>query len=172
MIYLIALLVYVLDQGMKWIVKTHMTLGSEIPIWHNIVVLDYIRNPGAAFSILPNQRWLLVLIAVIVISAVIYFQRKFRFTGIARVGLGFLLGGALGNLTDRVLTGTVVDYVYIKAINFPVFNLADVSIDVGVALLLLYSFRRDGMTVVEESMESDSGRKHQDPSNSKEEAGR
>lgn len=143
MVYLIALVVYGLDQWLKWIVRTHMVLGREVPIIKSVLYLDYIRNPGAAFGILPNARWLLILIALVVVAAVIYAHRRFNQSWLAKLGLAFVLGGALGNLTDRVLTGTVVDYVYFRIINFPIFNLADTAIDVGVILLLWYSLRKD-----------------------------
>lgn len=144
MVYLIAVIIYGLDQWIKWLVRTHMTMGQEIPIIQNVLYLDYIRNPGAAFGILPNARWLLILIALIVMAAVIYAQRRFNHSLLAKLGLGLVLGGALGNLTDRLIAGTVVDYVYFSIIHFPVFNLADSAIDVGVVLLLWYSLRSDG----------------------------
>lgn len=143
MVYLIALLVYGMDQWLKWVVRTHMVLGNEVQVIKSVLYLDYIRNPGAAFSILPNARWLLILIALLVMVGVIYAERRLRHSWLAKFGLALVLGGLLGNLTDRVLSGTVVDYVYFKIINFPIFNLADVAIDVGVGLLLLFSLRND-----------------------------
>ncbi len=143
MVYLIALVVYGLDQWLKWLVRTHLQLDHGFPVIKNVLYIDYIRNPGAAWGILPHARWLLILIAIVVMAAVIYAQRRFNDSWLAKIGLALVLGGALGNLTDRVLTGTVVDYVYFSIINFPVFNLADSAIDVGVILLLWYSLRRD-----------------------------
>ncbi|CAM3836540.1 signal peptidase II [Alicyclobacillus pomorum] len=143
MLYILALLVFAADQGIKWLVQTHMVQGESIPIWPSVLEIQYIRNPGAAWGILQQAHWLLVLVALAVIAAVVWIERKYRPKFWVTVGLALVLGGALGNLCDRVFAGTVVDYVYIEAINFPVFNLADTCIDVGVVLLLWRSFRAD-----------------------------
>lgn len=143
MLYILALLVFGLDQLVKWVIRTNMSLGDTIPVWPSVVSIHYIRNPGAAWGLLDQAHWLLVLIAVLVIGVVVWIDRKYRPGPMVVIGLGFLLGGALGNLSDRVFSGTVVDYVYFEIINFPVFNLADVCIDIGVILLLWKSFRGD-----------------------------
>lgn len=140
-LYGIAIVVFALDQWVKWLVRTHMVLGQGIGVWPPVLYLDYIRNPGGAFGILPNHRWLFVLVAVVVIAVVVWIERRWHPDWVGRIGLGLLLGGALGNLADRVIAGTVVDYVYFKIINFPVFNLADVSIDVGILVLILRSLK-------------------------------
>jgi signal peptidase II len=143
LIYLIAIAVFALDQALKWVVRTHLHLGQGFPVLGDWVYIQYIRNPGGAFSIFPHAQWLFWLVAVLVVAAIIYVHRKYRPGVLARLGLGLLLGGAVGNLIDRVSSGSVVDYVYLKFINFPVFNLADVSIDVGILLILLYVLRAD-----------------------------
>jgi signal peptidase II len=142
-IYVIAALVYVTDQYIKWIVKTQMGLNEAIPVLPHVLYIDYIRNPGAAWGILDHARWLLVLVALAVVAAAIYFHRRYKPGWWLTVALGLLLGGALGNMTDRILTGTVVDYIYFKIINFPVFNFADMSIDTGVIMILLKSLLMD-----------------------------
>ncbi|MCF8564446.1 signal peptidase II [Alicyclobacillus tolerans] len=143
MVYALALVVYGLDQWIKWTVRHHMALYAEHPVFPPVLYLDYIRNPGAAFGILPNQRFLLVLIALVVIAFVVYVQRKLKGRWFPQIGLGLVLGGAIGNLSDRLFFGWVTDYVYFKIINFPVFNLADVCIDAGVVILLLYTLLKD-----------------------------
>lgn len=143
MLYVIAVIAYAIDQILKWVVRTHMTVGQLIPIFPPYVDLDYIRNPGGAFGILPHQRWLFILVAVVVVVAVVILQIKWRPKRLVQVGLGLVLAGAIGNMTDRVIWGRVVDYVYLQFINFPVFNFADVCIDAGVILLLIQSFRTD-----------------------------
>lgn len=141
MIYLIALLVFLLDQLLKWVVRTHMALGESIAVWPHVLYWDYIRNNGGAFSIFPNQRWLFVLIAAVVVVVIVFVERRTKLGLVGKFGFGLILGGALGNMCDRLLTGTVVDYVYFKIINFAIFNLADVAIDVGVLLLVIRSFQ-------------------------------
>lgn len=143
MVYLIAVLVWVVDQALKWLVRTHMTLDHMVPLLPPAFYLDYIRNPGAAFGILPNARWLFVLVALVVIAAVVVVNRRWRPSWSVQLGLGLVLGGAVGNLTDRVVAGSVVDYVYFKPINFPIFNFADACIDVGVAVLILWALLSD-----------------------------
>ncbi len=143
MLYVLAVLVFGLDQFIKWLVQSNMLVGETIPVWPPIVSIHYIRNPGAAWGILDQAHWLLVLVALAVIAAVIWIERRYRPGALVSVGLALLLGGALGNLFDRVFSGTVVDYVYLQFINFPVFNLADVCIDLGVILLLWRSLRTD-----------------------------
>jgi signal peptidase II len=135
-VYLLAAVIYAADQGIKWLVRTHLDLGQVIPVAPPWVVLTYIRNPGAAWGVLPGARWLLVLVALAVAGVVVYAERKRHPGALTQLGLGLVLGGALGNLTDRIAAGTVVDYVYFAFIHFPVFNLADVAIDAGAVLLL------------------------------------
>lgn len=142
-LYVVAVLVWVVDQGLKWLVRVHLAPGQLVPTGLPGFYFDYIRNPGAAFGILPNARWLFVLVALVVIGAVIFVRQRWRPGLLVQSGLALVLGGALGNLTDRVVWGTVVDYVYYKPINFPVFNFSDVCIDVGVALLLIWALTAD-----------------------------
>jgi signal peptidase II len=141
MIYLIAVVIFLLDQLLKWVVRTHMHLWESIPVWPHVLYLNYIRNNGGAFSIFPNQQWLFVLVALVVVIAVVVIERRTRLGSVGRLGFALVLGGALGNMADRVISGSVVDYVYFKIINFPVFNLADVAIDLGVFLLVIRSFQ-------------------------------
>ncbi len=143
MVYVIALLTCVIDQSLKWVIRTHLFVGQSVPVFPPALYLEYIRNPGGAFSIFPNQRWLFILVAAIVVCAVIVIQRRWRPRTLGAIGLGLLSGGALGNMADRLVSGTVVDYVYLKSINFAIFNAADVAIDVGVGLLILYSLQSD-----------------------------
>lgn len=139
LVYGLAVIVFALDQLVKYIVRTSMGLNEQIAVWPHVLVLDYIQNPGAAWSMLGNARWLLILIALVVVAAVIYIQTKYRPHIAYQVGMGLVLGGALGNLCDRVVFGRVTDYIYFEIINYPVFNLADTAIVVGVLLILVRS---------------------------------
>lgn len=143
MMYVVAVVVYALDQILKAIVRTNMHIGESFPVLSPIVVIEYIRNPGGAFSILPNSRWLFVVVAIAVTIVVIVARYRWNPSVVGRLGLGFLLAGALGNMTDRVISGTVVDYIYFKFINFPIFNLADMAVDAGIILILIETFRKD-----------------------------
>ncbi|MDP9728411.1 signal peptidase II [Alicyclobacillus tolerans] len=140
MLYGIALLVFALDQLIKWMVRSHMTPGQLVPVLPPWVDLDYIQNPGGAFSILPHHTWLFILVAFVVIAAVIYVDIRYKPSPSIRIALGLVLGGALGNMSDRIFIGKVTDYVYLQFIHFPIFNLADVCIDAGVILLIIRTF--------------------------------
>lgn len=142
MLYVIAIVVLAVDQTLKWLVRTHMTVGHSFPIWNHVLYIDSVRNAGGAFSILEGAQWLFILVAVVVIVVVIRIDRKYQPLLWTKIGLALVLGGAIGNLTDRILYGSVVDYVYFKVINFPVFNAADVAITIGVPLLLIRSMMK------------------------------
>ncbi|QQE80722.1 signal peptidase II [Alicyclobacillus sp. SO9] len=143
MIYLLAALVFAADQVIKWEVRSHMAITQSIPVFPPVLYLDYIRNSGGAFGILPHFRILFVLVAMVVIAAVIYVDVRYKPVLWTRIGLGLLLGGALGNMWDRIVFGNVTDYMYLQIIHFPIFNLADVMIDVGVIMLLIRSLQSD-----------------------------
>lgn len=128
---------------LKWLIRAALPVGQAAVVIPHVVEFLHLQNPGAAFSIFPNQWWFFVLIAVVVAIVVLYFHHRYRLETLTQVGLGLLLGGALGNMTDRLaLPGhTVTDYVDFYTIHFAIFNLADASIDIGVLLLLISSFR-------------------------------
>src|SRR3989344_2034327 len=104
---------------------------SKLYSRHN---LDYIANYGAAFGILQGQKWLFVIAAVVVIGLILYYSKKQNL-----LAFGFILGGALGNLIDRLYFGYVVDFIDIKIIH--VFNVADAANTIGAILLIIELFR-------------------------------
>lgn len=143
LLYIVAISIFILDQLIKWLIRANLANGQAVPLIPGVLELLHIQNPGGAFSILENQTWLFILVAILVIVAVIVIDRRYSKSTLTAIGLGLLLGGAIGNMTDRMISHTVTDYMYISIIHFPIFNLADASIDVGVALLLISSFRGD-----------------------------
>ncbi|MEB3222826.1 MAG: signal peptidase II [Candidatus Sericytochromatia bacterium] len=137
--------VFLADQVLKTWVTTHMTLHyPSIPLIPGWFALTYTQNFGAAWSMLWSQTWLLIGIATtVVLGIVIYAFRLRERTWIQMAGLGFLLGGALGNLSDRARLGYVIDMFDLQHRGqniFPIFNIADICIDVGVVLLLLFTY--------------------------------
>lgn len=139
-VYLGALLVLLMDQASKYLVKTHMVQDQAIPILGRYLVLYSHRNQGAAFGILQGKQWLFIGITLIVLVVIGVAERRVsKSKKLIRVALTLLLGGAIGNLIDRVATGKVVDFIYVQVINFPIFNLADSAIVIAVGLLLLDS---------------------------------
>jgi len=140
--YWIALLVFVIDQVTKKLVEHNMAIGDKINvIGDGFFIITSLRNAGAAFGILQEQRLFFLIITLIVVGGIIWYVQRNKQSGrpLLLVGLGMVLGGAVGNFLDRALYGHVVDFLQFtfgKYI-FPIFNLADSGIVCGVALILL-----------------------------------
>jgi signal peptidase II len=132
-------LIVVLDQWTKYLVQTSLEVGES---WIPIAGLEqYLRivhwhNTGAAFGILPQASMIFTIVAIIVAIAIIFYWPQVPAKHWAlRLALAMQLGGALGNLTSRLIYGVVTDFIAVG--NFPVFNVADSSISVGVAILII-----------------------------------
>lgn len=132
--YLPLLAFLVLDQLVKYLVRTQMTMGQSIPIIPGIFHLTYIENPGAAFGILANQRLLFLLLTAIITGIMFYLYLHLKNkNSLAAFSLGLVISGALGNFIDRFFRGTVTDLFDFQI--WPIFNVADICICVGLALL-------------------------------------
>jgi signal peptidase II len=143
--FLLAALVILLDRWTKHLVATRLRMYEDIPVIRGFFSITHTENTGAAFSLFADSpaRWKTAMlisfsvIAMVVVSVLLWKQaRALTMTGIA---LSLILGGAVGNLWDRVASGRVVDFllVYVKNYRWPVFNLADSAIVVGASLLVL-----------------------------------
>lgn len=148
---LTALLVFVLDQISKWYASEEL-FDRPIVVLPGFFDLELVHNAGAAFGLfadLPSGWRTLILVGVALLATVfiMVLLRKTDQIGEA-FGLGLVLGGALGNLLDRIRNGWVVDFIHLHwhDLSWPVFNLADSAISVGVMLLLWDSFRKTGTT--------------------------
>ncbi|MED4226067.1 signal peptidase II [Neobacillus cucumis] len=138
--YLIAIFVILLDQFTKWLIVSKMYFGESITIIENVLYITSHRNRGAAWGILQGQMWLFYVITIVVIVAIMYYLHKAaRGKMLLGVSLALMLGGAIGNFIDRVFRKEVVDFIhtYIFNYNFPVFNIADSSLVIGVILLMI-----------------------------------
>ena len=117
-------------------------LGSrEVVLIPGVLSLSYIENHGAAFGIMQGRQWLLIVIsAVIIAAAVVFYIRRIRDIQYRylRVLIVFLVAGALGNMIDRIMLGYVRDFIYFKLIDFPVFNVADIYVTVSAVLILIW----------------------------------
>ena len=142
---LVAALVLAADVLTKIIVVSTLEGHRPVRVLGGLAYLQLVRNPGAAFSMATGMTWVLSLIALGVVGAIVWIMPRLRSVGWA-MGLGLVLAGALGNLSDRIfrapgpLRGHVIDFVSVFAPNaekFPVFNVADSSITVGGALIVL-----------------------------------
>ena len=127
--YIISFLVILVDRITKILVENFLT--KELSVIKNIFYFTYIKNDGAAFSILGSQRLLLVILSILALFFIIYYVTKKDKNGI---GYFFLLGGIIGNLIDRLFLGYVIDFIGIYT--FPIFNIADIFIVLGAILVL------------------------------------
>src|SRR5437764_2312878 len=146
-VFAVAVLVWVIDLVTKDLVVANLEGKEPVRILGGLIYLQVIRNPGAAFSMATGMTWVLALVALAVVIAIIWLARRLRSVGWA-IGLGLVLAGATGNLTDRIfrapggLQGHVVDFISAFAPNgkgFAIFNIADSAICVGGALIVLLS---------------------------------
>ncbi|MFD2116204.1 signal peptidase II [Paenibacillus yanchengensis] len=140
--YIIAIIVLVIDFITKLVIKTQLNLGDEISVIGNFFLITSHRNRGAAFGILQDQRTFFIIITVIIVAGLIWYTQVMRKTGAhprLLSGLGLVLGGAIGNFIDRARFGEVVDFFKFNfgSYGFPIFNIADSAIVIGVALILL-----------------------------------
>lgn len=127
--------ILILDQAVKLYVEASYALGTSIPIIEDVFHFTYIQNPGAAFSMLEHQRWFFIGVNLILFCVVArYYRRISRENRWIRYGLALLFGGAMGNLIDRLRLGAVIDFFDFRI--WPVFNIADIGICVGVAMMM------------------------------------
>lgn len=142
---LITVGVVVLDQITKWLAVEYLIPVGTVPIIKDAVHLTYVENPGAAFGMMQNSRWIFLLVSSVAIVAIIVYLIKFAPKNkLALTSLAFILGGGIGNMIDRVALGYVVDFIDFRLINFAVFNVADSFVCVGAALLIIYVLFIDG----------------------------
>lgn len=154
---LVALCAYGLDQFSKFLVVSNLTEGESVPVLGNVLQLQFVRNPGAAFSLASGQTWIFTIIASAVIVFIIWFARRIRSIAWAIV-FGLLLGGVMGNLTDRYFRdpgfpeGHVIDFIYTPWMLPAIYNFADIAIVSSMALFMILTLRGiglDGVRTVE-----------------------
>ncbi len=125
------------DQAIKMLIRSHPQ-GAVLFSIPKILEITHRTNTGAAFSLFAENPMLVTLLSAALLVVLCAFMfRRLRPLRAARLALALVVGGGMGNLIDRLLFGAVTDYVRLLFLRFPVFNLADISITVGVALLLL-----------------------------------
>ena len=136
---LITVGVVVLDQITKWLAVEYLIPAGTVPIIKDALHLTYVENPGAAFGMMQNNRWIFLLVSTVaIIAIIIYLIKSAPKNKLALTSLAFILGGGIGNMIDRVALGYVVDFIDFRLINFAVFNVADSFVCVGAALLIIY----------------------------------
>ena len=142
-IYKITCIVLLLDQFVKFMVNKFMVLNKSIEVIPKVFSLYYVKNNGAAFSILENNTILIIAVSIVFIIILDYYIRHEKeFTKLSVISLGMIMGGIFGNLLDRLIYHSVIDYL--SFFKFPIFNIADICICVGVGLLIISEITKKG----------------------------
>ncbi|GAA6236670.1 signal peptidase II [Apilactobacillus micheneri] len=131
------------DQITKYLIATHIAENDVTNLIPGLISFTNLHNNGAAWSILQGQQWLFSLISIVAILVIGYFMYKLRNKKVYEISLVILLSGIIGNFIDRLFQGYVVDMVQLDFINFPVFNVADSCITIGIIILFI-AILRDG----------------------------
>lgn len=157
---LVAAALYGLDQLSKYLVVTNLTEGAVVEVFGSVLQWQFVRNPGAAFSIASGMTWIFTILAAGVIGFIIVFARRIRSIGWAVV-FGLLLGGVLGNLTDRLVRepsfgqGHVIDFIYTPWMLPAIYNVADIAIVSSMGLFLILTLRGVGLDGVRETKKTE-----------------
>ena len=135
-IAIVIILMVLLDQLVKYWALIKLSAIGTIPLIDGVFHLTYVENRGAAFGILQDQRWLFLVMTPIILAVLAYvLHKKYIRTKLGRVSVYLIAAGAVGNLIDRAF---VVDLFDFRLIHFPVFNVADIYVVIGVALFFYY----------------------------------
>lgn len=138
-IVLSAILV-VLDQYSKHLAVLYLSAGKTVDIIPGVFELHYLENHGVAFGMLQDMRWIFIPVSIILTAVLVWLlvRSPLRDNGLFRFSCYLCLAGALGNMIDRFALGYVVDFLYFKLIDFPIFNLADCYVVIATFLLIYF----------------------------------
>ena len=143
-IFISILLLILMDQAVKGYVVKEIPLGGMRRFIPKVVSLTYLKNSGAAFSMLENQQWFFTIITLTAMGAAfVYLYRHIKGSLWLLLGLTLIISWGIGNFIDRVRQGFVVDMFHLDFMNFAIFNVADIYLTVGVGLLLIYILREE-----------------------------
>lgn len=135
--YLLSFIIVLIDQVSKYLTQAYVDIGQQIEWIPGLLSITHIHNTGAAWSILEGQMWFFYIITVIVAVMIIYYMQQMKNEPLLKTGLAFILGGAVGNFIDRLMHQYVIDMIQLDFIDFPIFNLADTALTIGVILLFI-----------------------------------
>jgi lipoprotein signal peptidase len=154
-----AVVVYGLDQLSKFLVVTNLSEGEVVPVLGTVLQWQFVRNPGAAFSLASGMTWIFTILAAGVITFIVWFARRIRSLAWALV-FGLLLGGVLGNLTDRLLRepsfglGHVIDFISTPWLIPAIYNVADMAIVSSMVLFMILTIRGVGLDGTRETKQA------------------
>lgn len=154
---LVTLAVVLVDFLTKLLVKTSMELGESFSVIPGLFNFTYVLNKGAAWGMLADKRWIFMSFSIIAILILVFVLYKWNDTPkLPRIALSLVLGGGIGNMIDRIFNGSkmfdgaVVDFIETAFMDFPVFNVADCAVCIGVALLVIYMIFIEGRSAKNE----------------------
>jgi len=137
----IGISVFLLDQASKIFVLRELKLNESMEVIKNIFYFTLVHNTGAAFGILKGQTFFFIILSILAVTTIaIYIRKSLNARLVVKIALGLILGGALGNLVDRLRFGHVIDFLDFRI--WPVFNIADSAITVGASLLIIGLFKK------------------------------
>ncbi len=135
----IILLTVLLDQLSKYLTVLYLKPVDTVPIIKDVLHLTYVENPGAAFGMMKDSRWIFMTVSTVaIIGLLVYLFVKKTHGKLENTALCFIIGGGIGNMIDRISLGYVVDMIDFRLINFAVFNVADSFVCIGAGLLMLW----------------------------------
>ena len=140
-VFFTAVMIVLLDQLTKFLIKQNLQLSQSIPIIKNILHLTYVTNTGSAFGLFKGFNLIFIFFSIIVIAAIFYFTQKIKENEkVLLFSIGLLFGGTLGNLIDRLLYGSVVDFIDLRI--WPIFNIADSAVTMSIMLLIVLLWKK------------------------------
>lgn len=128
-----------IDQLTKYWAANVLAVQGDVMLWPNVFHFSYVENRGAAFGMMQNKQWFFISVTIIVLIFILWYWRNIpnnKWGYWMKFALVLIISGAIGNLIDRVMLGYVVDFLYFILIDFPVFNVADICVVVGVIILM------------------------------------
>lgn len=144
-LYIIAFMAFILDFVCKFIITHILSFNDSIMVIKNLFYISLVKNTGGAFSIFTGSTFLLIVISFLILLGIfIYIYRNNIKNRVSLIGFGLLIGGAMGNLFDRIYYGYVIDYLDFKLFGYgyPIFNLADSFVVIGAIILLFFAKER------------------------------
>ena len=150
-----------LDQVTKYLTVLYLQpegAAGSFHLWEDVLHLTFVKNPGAAWGMLANHRWVFLTFSTVAIVGLgIYLFGFSKDNKWVKISLAMIIGGGIGNMIDRIWLGYVVDFIDFTLINFPVFNVADSFVTVGAGMLMAYLIR-DFIAEVRASKGSEDGK--------------
>jgi len=130
------------DQLTKWLAVIYLQGEPSFPLWKDVLHFTFVKNEGAAFGMLSEQRWIFMVVSAVAILALLVYLIRWRpKSRLVQISLAMIVGGGIGNMIDRIALGYVIDFIDFTLIDFAVFNVADSFVTVGAFMMMGYLIR-------------------------------